>query len=151
MRELISVGVSSVVADTAGVAGGKGDVTRGTPSGSPRVLDVPVASVVLTGEEDGVVDVGAAVLEDTILVEGPVGGINANGDGLTGEGGGKSIAVTVGDLLVATDLVVTTVNGASSVSSGVLVVGGIGDTVGLDVLEGTSGPSTVASHVALGP
>ena len=70
-------GEHSHVADTASVASLKSDEALLSPGGSPGVLDPPVA---LTGADEGdtVVEAGAAVAEDAVLVAGPVGGIDGN-------------------------------------------------------------------------
>jgi len=96
-----------------------------------------------------VVDVGGAVAENSTGVEGPVGGVNADGEGGSTEGGGDGVAVAHGDVLVTIDAVRSAGGTAGSVLAGVGVRSLVGDTVVLDEVQGGSGPSTVAALVAV--
>jgi len=129
--------VDTNVTDGTGVTGGKGDVTSTSPSSTPRVLDLPVTRVILTGKENGVVDVGTTVSEDTTGIERPVGSINTDGNGHLGEGLGKSVTVTSGDGNVSTVLEGTLVDLTSLVSGSITILTLLNETVVLNVLEGT--------------
>jgi len=64
-----SVNVNTNVTDGTSVTRSEGDVTSSTPSSTPRVLDLPVSGSILTGKENGVVDVGTTVSENTTGIE----------------------------------------------------------------------------------
>lgn len=78
-----SRGERSHVAETASVTSSESDETLFTPSGVPRVLDLPVlTSSRVTNQEDTVIEISTAVTEDTLGVELEVVGIDSDGDGL---------------------------------------------------------------------
>jgi len=84
-----------------------------------------------------VVDVGTTVSEHTTGVEGPVGGINTDGEGSSGEGLGEGITVSGGDGNGTGALVGTRV-GLTGLVSGVIGVRTLlYDTVVSDVVDGT--------------
>ena len=103
-------GVGGRVEETASVltlATGKTDVARLTPGGAPGVLDEPVVLArvrSVTGGEDTVVELLTAGRggEDATSVEGPVGGVNGDRDGLLGNGRHEGVGRLV-DVLVARD------------------------------------------------
>jgi len=146
-----SVSIRGSVTDTTGVTGGEGDVTTVTPRSTPRVLDAPVSGVVDTGQEDTMVEVGSTVSEHTSGIEGPVGGINGDGNGSSTEGIDDLVTVsgsTSGS--VSLNVVRSTLNLTGTILGGVSVRSLIGDTVLRDVLEGVVHPTTIASLVSEG-
>jgi len=94
-NHLKSVDVNVDLADCAGISGLQGDEAASAPSGAPGVLDEPVAGIVPTDGEHGVVDVLGAVVEDSGSVERPVGGINTDGGRLLVDVGGEARAASV--------------------------------------------------------
>ena len=76
-RSFSACGVGGLVADTASVSSGKSNEALFSPGGSPGVLDNPPV-VTGTDQEDTVVELGLAVVEDSGLVGRPVGSIDCD-------------------------------------------------------------------------
>jgi len=97
------------------------------------------------------VEVGSAVSEHTTGIEGPVGGIDSDGNGSSTEGSDDLVTVsgfTSGR--VPSNVVRSTLNSTGTILGGVGVRSGIGDTVLHDVLEGVVHPTTITSLVSEG-
>jgi len=140
------IGVWGVLADGAGISGWNSDESLLSPGSSPGVLDFPVV-ITDTDEEDTVVDVLGAVVEDSWSVGGPDWGIDGNWNGSSGKGVdevGASRNISVVLHLDGSSLLL-----AGLVSGDVGVILSLNNTVVLDVVEGRVHPSSVAAHVSV--
>jgi len=158
MRNLLGLDTHGVVLNAASIDTlGHTDVAVLTPVAAPRVLDNPVLGAVLNtpaDSSDTVVErVGAAAraVHDTAAVGVVLGGINSDGDGTVLLHGGHELLLALGvegEELSNLHLGLGGVELASALLGSVrIVVLGHHAAVLLDVLEGVSGPATVAAVV----
>lgn len=133
------------------------NVAVATPAGSPRVLDLEewlAAICSITNGEDSVIEVSSAeTAVDTRLVEleGSVGGINGDRDGLLGNGSLEWEYFVNSNINTVSDLegLVGSIVLAGSINSLVGVLALKGDSVINDVVEGIIHESSVASLVSI--
>jgi len=83
------------------------NVSTGTPTGTPRVLDnesISSLDVVITDSKDGMIDSGTAqLLDDTssVELEDELVGLDANRNGLVNDGSLQLVNIIGGDVVVA--------------------------------------------------
>jgi len=149
IRSLSKLGVRGGVGNTAGVSFLNSDVSLFSPRGSPGVFDDPgIRSV--SDEGNSVVKLVRAVRENSGIVELEVVGINSDGDGLSNNGGGELVGITLGNVFVSGDLEVSSVDLAFLVSGNVFVFVFAGNSVFFNVFEGLVHKSSIASLISLG-
>jgi len=142
-------GVNGIVTNTTGVTGGESDISSSTPGDTPGVLDVPISTGGGTGQQHTVVQVVSTVREHSGPVEGPVGGINGDGDGLVLEGLVKGVTVTRGNVGLSRKLEITTVELTELVLGGIRILSLSGQTVLDHVLVGSVHQTSLTSEIAL--
>jgi len=76
--------------------------------------------------------------------------INSDGDGLSNNGGGELVGITLGNVFVSGDLEVSSVDLAFLVSGNVFVFVFAGNSVFFNVFEGLVHKSSIASLISLG-
>jgi len=110
---------------------------------------VPISTGGGSGQQHSVVQVVSTVREHSGPVEGPVGGINGDGDSLVLEGLVEGVTVTGGNVGLSRKLEVTTVELTQLVLGGIRILGLSGQTVLDHVLVGGVHQTSLTSEIAL--
>ena len=143
-----SFGVNSCIfTNTTSISSSwQSDISWFSPSWSPRVLYLPI-STNNTYQQDCMIDASSTTGEYSTSVGAPFLCINSNWNRMTLNSICKASASTV--TCMTTDLEASSFNFASLIFCHIWVGTFSGDSVGLDILQGTWWPSSIASLVSL--
>jgi len=131
------------------------NVSTGTPTGTPRVLDnesISSLDVVITDSKDGMIDSGTAqLLDDTssVELEDELVGLDANRNGLVNDGSLQLVNIVGGDVVVARvdGEGLGSIMGALLVFTSIRIVSFSFDTVLGSISHGINGPATTTSEI----